>query len=75
MDVKETFAKLVAAHFIERCPAPEPSLQSKDPLEPPKKVPRGAAVSSYSFDMYDTTSRSFPTIYYHAPVGFVNILE
>lgn len=42
--VKETFAKLVAARFIERCPAAEPSLQPKDSnVEPPKKVPRGAA--------------------------------
>ena len=32
-------------HFIERCPAAEPSLQPKDAQEPPKKVPRGAAVS------------------------------
>lgn len=53
-DVKETFAKLVAAHFIERCPAPEPSLQPKDSLEPPKKVPRGASVSEYFFfDKHD----------------------
>lgn len=43
-EVKETFAKLVAARLIERCPAPEPSLLPKDP-EPPKKVARGAAVS------------------------------
>lgn len=43
-EVKETFAKLVTAHLIERCPAPEPSLLPKDP-EPPKKVARGAAVS------------------------------
>lgn len=47
--MKETFAKLVAARFIERCPAAEPSLQPKDSnVEPPKKVPRGAAVSSHT---------------------------
>ncbi|KAG0555076.1 hypothetical protein KC19_12G142600 [Ceratodon purpureus] len=42
-EVKETFRSLVEAHFIERCPAAEPSLQPKDAQEPPKKVPRGAA--------------------------------
>lgn len=47
--MKETFRTLVEAHFIERCPAAEPSLQPKDAQEPPKKVPRGTAVS---FDIH-----------------------
>ncbi|KAJ7246343.1 hypothetical protein O6H91_Y428400 [Diphasiastrum complanatum] len=35
--LKETFASLVRAHYIERCPAPEPLLTLKSQDEQPKK--------------------------------------
>ncbi|CAM6128496.1 unnamed protein product [Calypogeia fissa] len=39
---KQTFASLVRTHYIERCPASEPTVAPKS-LEPPKKVPRGSS--------------------------------
>jgi len=43
--VKDCFGKLLSNHYVERCPAPEPSLHPKIAVEPPKKTPRGSAVS------------------------------
>jgi DNA-directed RNA polymerase III subunit RPC3 len=41
--VKDCFGKLLSNHYVERCPAPEPSLRPKIAVEPPKKTPRGSA--------------------------------
>lgn len=41
---KQTFAALVRSHYIERCPASEPTVAPKS-HEPPKKVPRGTSKS------------------------------
>lgn len=41
-ELKAAFVKLLNAHYIERCPTPEPSLHPKGVLEPPKKAARGA---------------------------------
>lgn len=48
LSVKENFANLLRAHYVERSPAPEPSLHGKGPVEPPKKVARGGVVSNYT---------------------------
>ncbi|OAE35426.1 hypothetical protein AXG93_2587s1410 [Marchantia polymorpha subsp. ruderalis] len=40
LPLKQTFAALVRSHYIERCPASEPTVAPKA-IEPPKKVPRG----------------------------------
>lgn len=48
ISVKEQFANLLRAHYVERSPAPEPSLHGKGPVEPPKKVARGGVVSNYT---------------------------
>ncbi|KAG6557419.1 hypothetical protein Mapa_000688 [Marchantia paleacea] len=40
LPLKQTFAALVRSHYIERCPASEPTVAPKV-VEPPKKVPRG----------------------------------
>jgi hypothetical protein len=48
LSMKENFANLLRAHYVERSPAPEPSLHGKGPVEPPKKVARGGVVSNYT---------------------------
>jgi hypothetical protein len=40
--VKETFGNVVRAHYVERCPAPEPSVS---PRPPPEKRSRSTTVS------------------------------
>ncbi|CAM6048254.1 unnamed protein product [Sphagnum compactum] len=43
--VKDCFRRLLANHYIERCPVPEPSLCPNIAVEPAKKMARGAEVS------------------------------
>jgi DNA-directed RNA polymerase III subunit RPC3 len=43
--VKDCFQRLLANHYIERCPVPEPSLCPNIAVEPAKKTARGAEVS------------------------------
>jgi hypothetical protein len=43
--VKDCFQRLLANHYIERCPVPEPSLCPNIAVEPAKKTACGAEVS------------------------------
>jgi hypothetical protein len=43
--VKDCFRRLLANHYIERCPVPEPSFCPNIAVEPARKTARGAEVS------------------------------
>lgn len=52
--VRESLSKLATAHYVERCPAPEPLLMAATEEETParKRGSKSSKVFSYSFQIH-----------------------